>query len=111
MPFFLPRLLSYGAEPLPLPAEADATAGEAKGKEGSVVVELTGLRRRGNVGVRWLQRRGNVGARWLQTKWGTDVVAMCIRWTGAKLTLHYTHGNTADLASPPDVRALRRAQR
>jgi hypothetical protein len=81
--FFPPNPPSYGAEPLPLP---DAAAGEAKEKEGSVVVELTGV-----------PRRGNVEARRLRTKRGTDVVAMYVRQTGAKLTLLYSHGNAADL--------------
>ena len=63
-----------------------AGAGEAKGKEGNAVVELTGV-----------PRRGNVEARRLRTKRGTDVVAMYVRQTGAKLTLLYSHGNAADL--------------
>uniref|UniRef100_A0ACD5Z5M0 Uncharacterized protein n=1 Tax=Avena sativa TaxID=4498 RepID=A0ACD5Z5M0_AVESA len=83
--FFPPTPPSYGAEPLPLPAAAP-DAGEAKGKEGNVVVELTGV-----------PRRGNVEARRLRTKRGTDVVAMYVRQTGAKLTLLYSHGNAADL--------------
>ncbi|KAF7084180.1 hypothetical protein CFC21_087858 [Triticum aestivum] len=84
--FFPPSPPSYGIEPLPPPDAAGATAGEAKGEEGSVVVELTGV-----------PRRANVEARRLRTKRGTDVVAVYARQTGAKLTLLYSHGNAADL--------------
>ena len=84
--FFPPSPPSYGVEPLPVPDAGAAGAGEAKGKEGNAVVELTGV-----------PRRGNVEARRLRTKRGTDVVAMYVRQTGAKLTLLYSHGNAADL--------------
>ncbi|TVU32878.1 hypothetical protein EJB05_24641, partial [Eragrostis curvula] len=83
--FFPPSPPSYGVEPSPAAAEgagADAPARE----EGSNVVELTGV-----------PRRGNVEARRLRTKRGTEVVAMYVRQRAAKLTLLYSHGNAADL--------------
>jgi hypothetical protein len=79
--FFPPNPPSYGAEPLPPAPDAGAA-----GKEGTAVVELTGV-----------PRRANVEARRLRTKRGTDVVAMYVRQAGAKLTLLYSHGNAADL--------------
>jgi hypothetical protein len=59
---------------------------EGKGGDGSKVVDLTGV-----------PRKGNVEARRLRTKRGTEVVAMHVRQAGAKLTLLYSHGNAADL--------------
>ncbi|KAG8058330.1 hypothetical protein GUJ93_ZPchr0002g24588 [Zizania palustris] len=88
--FFPPNPPSYGV-PAPAPAaDADGDgegvgAGEEKDKD-SGVVELTGV-----------PRRGNVEARRLRTKRGTEVVAMYVRQTGARLTLLYSHGNAADL--------------
>uniref|UniRef100_A0A0E0JWM9 Serine aminopeptidase S33 domain-containing protein n=1 Tax=Oryza punctata TaxID=4537 RepID=A0A0E0JWM9_ORYPU len=86
--FFPPNPPSYGAE---APAAAGAGVGEEKdggggGGGGGVVVELTGV-----------PRRGNVEARRLRTKRGTEVVAMYVRQAGARLTLLYSHGNAADL--------------
>ncbi|KAL5213034.1 hypothetical protein ABZP36_023881 [Zizania latifolia] len=91
--FFPPNPPSYGVE-APAPAEAAegavavAVAGEdrEKGRDGGVVVELTGV-----------PRRGNVEARRLRTKRGAEVVAMYVRQAGARLTLLYSHGNAADL--------------
>ncbi|KAL6888369.1 hypothetical protein ACP4OV_009395 [Aristida adscensionis] len=102
--FFPPTPPSYGVQPPPPPAAAPAApapaaaaaaaAGEAQkgggdgggGGGGGTVVELTGV-----------PRRGNVEARRLRTKRGTEVVAMYVRQTGARLTLLYSHGNAADL--------------
>ncbi|KAL6629031.1 hypothetical protein ACP70R_028796 [Stipagrostis hirtigluma subsp. patula] len=91
--FFPPSPPSYGVQPLPAPAATPAPApgagaGEGKkgGDGGGTVLELTGV-----------PRRGNVEARRLRTKRGTEVVAMYVRQTGARLTLLYSHGNAADL--------------
>ncbi|XP_062223844.1 uncharacterized protein LOC133922500 [Phragmites australis] len=83
--FFPPSPPSYGVQP---PPAAAAGAGAEEGQKGGdgAVVELTGV-----------PGRGNVEARRLRTKRGTEVVAMYVRQTGARLALLYSHGNAADL--------------
>ncbi|KAK3152362.1 hypothetical protein QOZ80_2BG0157880 [Eleusine coracana subsp. coracana] len=85
--FFPPSPPSYGVEAPPAAAAgADGAAGEEGDKGSSKVVVLTGV-----------PRRANVEARRLRTKRGTEVVAMYVRQSSAKLTLLYSHGNAADL--------------
>ncbi|GJM90466.1 hypothetical protein PR202_ga06747 [Eleusine coracana subsp. coracana] len=85
--FFPPSPPSYGVEAPPAAAAgADGAAGEVGDKGSSKLVELTGV-----------PRRSNVEARRLRTKRGTEVVAMYVRQSSAKLTLLYSHGNAADL--------------
>jgi abhydrolase domain-containing protein 17 len=86
--FFPPTPSSYGVEPPPAEAAGDgAAAAEEEGDTGSSkVVQLTGV-----------PRQGNVEARRVQTKRGTEVVAVYVRHSAAKLTVLHSHGNATDL--------------